>query len=270
MKMKSIFNKKILIAIATISSLSLQSCLDDDDNYAMRFPNALVTVKTDAEQTVFLQLDDKTTLLPINMTKSPYGEKEVRALVNYKEVDEPSDIYTQAVHINWIDSILTKPIAPDLGEENDTVYGTDPVEIVNDWVTIAEDGYLTLRFRTQQGDYQTKHFVNLLLSENPENPYEVEFRHNAKGDIYGRYADGLVAFKLDALPDTEGKTVKLKLKWKSFSGEKICGIRLLYPEIRNARKSGYHFRKKQPKPAITSFKVCLPAQSHCLAKQAYK
>ena len=53
MKMKSIFNKKILIAIATISSLSLQSCLDDDDNYAMRFPNALVTVKTDADQTVF-------------------------------------------------------------------------------------------------------------------------------------------------------------------------------------------------------------------------
>ena len=84
MKMKSIFNKKILIAIATISSLSLQSCLDDDDNYAMRFPNALVTVKTDADQTVFLQLDDKTTLLPTNMTKSPYGEKEVRALVNYK------------------------------------------------------------------------------------------------------------------------------------------------------------------------------------------
>ena len=116
MKIKSIFNKKILIAIATISSLSLQSCLDDDDNYAMRFPNALVTVKTDADQTVFLQLDDKTTLLPTNMTKSPYGEKEVRALVNYKEVDEPSDIYTQAVHINWIDSILTKPIAPDLGE----------------------------------------------------------------------------------------------------------------------------------------------------------
>ena len=135
-------------------------------------------------------------------------------------MDEPSDIYTQAVHINWIDSILTKPIAPDLGEENDTVYGTDPVEIVNDWVTIAEDGYLTLRFRTQQGDYQTKHFVNLLLSENPENPYEVEFRHNAFGDTEGKMGDALVAFKLDQLPDTQGETVKLKLKWNSFSGEK--------------------------------------------------
>lgn len=32
--------------------------------------------------------------------------------------------------------------------------------------------------------------------------------------------DGLVAFKLDGLPDTNGKTVKLKLKWKSFTGDK--------------------------------------------------
>ena len=91
---------------------------------------------------------------------------------------------------------------------------------MNDWVTIAEDGYLTLRFRTQQGDYQTKHFVNLLLSENPENPYEVEFRHNAFGDTEGKMGDALVAFKLDQLPDTQGETVKLKLKWNSFSGEK--------------------------------------------------
>ena len=245
MKMKSIFNKKILIAIATISSLSLQSCLDDDDNYAMRFPNALVTVKTDADQTVFLQLDDKTTLLPTNMTKSPYGEKEVRALVNYKEVDEPSDIYTQAVHINWIDSILTKPIAPDLSEENDTVYGTDPVEIVNDWVTIAEDGYLTLRFRTQQGDYQTKHFVNLLLSENPENPYEVEFRHNAKGDIYGRGGGGEGAFQGEALPDTKGKNAKLKMKGKKIYGEKNTGFDYFNPKTGKPGKTGNNFRKKK-------------------------
>ena len=59
-----------------------------------------------------------------------------------------------------------------------------------------------------------------MLGQNPDNPYEVEFRHNAYGDTYGNPDDGLVAFKLDELPDTEGKTVKLKLKWKSFSGDK--------------------------------------------------
>ena len=45
---------------------------------------------------------------------------------------------------------------------------------------------------------------------------------NAFGDVYGEPADGLVAFNLDSLPDTEGKTVKLKLKWKSFNGEKTA------------------------------------------------
>lgn len=219
--MKSVLNKQILILIAAIGSLGFQSCLDDnDDNYAMRYPNALVTVKTGADRTVFLQLDDKTTLLPTNIKKSPYGEKEVRALVNYKEVNEPSSTCNKAVYVNWIDSILTKPLAPDLGKENDKAYGTDPVEIINDWVTIAEDGYLTLRFRTLWGDHSKKHFVNLLQSNNPDNPYEVEFRHNANDDNHGAPQDALVAFKLDGLPDTGGKTVKLKLKWKSFSGEK--------------------------------------------------
>ena len=66
-----------------------------------------------------------------------------------------------------------------------------------------------------------KHFVNLISTNNPENPYEVEFRHNAYGDTYGHPADGLVAFKLDGiLPDTNGETVKLKLIWNSYSGEK--------------------------------------------------
>lgn len=221
MKISSVFSKTLVLAAVLASSFSLQSCLDDDDNdYDLRFPNALVTVKNVSDGSFFLQLDENTTLLPTNVKTSPFGEKEVRALVRYNEVDEPSGNYTKAVYINWIDSILTKPIAPDLGEENDKVYGTDPVEIVNDWVTIAEDGYLTLRFRTIWGGRE-KHFVNLLLGQNPDNPYEVEFRHNAYGDTYGEPGDALVAFKLDELPDTEGKTVKLKLKWKSFNdGEK--------------------------------------------------
>lgn len=201
-------------------AIGFQSCLDDDTDWERIYPSALVTVKPVSDNSFYLQLDDSTTLLPVNMTSSPYGNKEVRALVNYQKIDKPSEGYSKAVHINWIDSILTKAIAPDLGSANDSIYGTDPVEMIGDWVTIAEDGYLTLRFRSIWGDSHKKHFVNLLVSEDPANPYEVEFRHNAYGDTYGRQADGLVAFRLDKLPDTEGKTVKLKLKWKSFSGNK--------------------------------------------------
>lgn len=224
MKTYNLMKTAMALALASSLAISLQSC-DDDDNYYYPYyalPNALVTVKTEAAtQTPYLQLDDSTTLLPVNMSTSPFGKKEVRALVNYSPVESNSSIYDQAVYINWIDSILTKPIVPNLGTQNDQVYGSDPVEMVDDWVTIAEDGYLTLRFRTYWGGQQT-HFVNLLYGVNAEDPYEVEFRHNAYGDLHGQAGDGLVAFRLDALPDTQGKTVKLTLKWESFSGEKTA------------------------------------------------
>ena len=214
--------KLLLMATGVLfTSLTFQSCLDDDDyNYGYLTPNALVTVKPVSDNSFFLQLDDTTTLLPVNIASSPYGNKEVRALVNCREVNEPAEGYSKAVYVNWIDSILTKQIAPDLGVENDSVYGTDPVDMIRDWVTIAEDGYLTLRFRTNWGDRNKAHVVNLLASQDPANPYEVEFRHNAYGDVYGVEGDGLVAFNLGSLPDTEGKTVKLKLKWKSPVGDK--------------------------------------------------
>lgn len=213
---------KYLIEAACIvlGAFFLQSCLDDDKYVNYSYPNALVTVKQADDKRVFLQLDDKTTLLPVNITSHPFKEKEVRALVNYSDIDQSSEGYDKAVQVNWIDSIRTKAMAPDLGEENDKEYGNDPLEVINDWVTIAEDGYLTLRFRTLWGNQIVAHHVNLLAGGNPENPYEVEFRHNAFGDIHGVARDGLIAFNLDKLPDTEGKTVKLKLKWKSFSGDK--------------------------------------------------
>ncbi len=201
--------------------LAFQACDDDDTYYYDFYPNALVTVKHAEDRSVYLQLDDSTTLLPVNMRRSPYGEKEVRALVNYTPLHDDSGVYSYSVQINWIDSILTKPAVSPEEADSGNVYGNDPVEIINDWVTIAEDGYLTLCFRTRWEGRNT-HYVNLLAGRNPDDPYEVEFRHNAYGDTQGVWGNGLVAFRLDCLPDTEGKTVKLTLKWNSFSGVKTA------------------------------------------------
>ena len=214
---------KFILAAAGVfmASALFQSCSNDDDNDTSKlYPNALVTVKPVTNESFYLQLDENTTLFPVNMTASPFGSKEVRALVNYEEVEKPSNGYSKAVQVNWMDSIRTKDMALNMGEENNEIYGKDPIEVVNDWVTIAEDGYLTLRFRTIWGDTQKPHVINLLASGNPENPYEIELRHNADGDTEGVWGDGIVAFKLDKVPSTEGKSVKLKLKWESFSGSK--------------------------------------------------
>ena len=155
----------------------------------------------------FLQFDDETTLWPVNLSSSPFGEKEVRALVHFTDVDGEKHFCTRAVYVNWMVSILTKKTVPDSALVNDSLYGNDPVDIVDDWVTVAEDGYLTLRFSTLWGYRGIAHKVNLLTGGNPENPYEVEFRHDACGDAGSWRSDALVAFDLGKLPDTGGRTV---------------------------------------------------------------
>ena len=219
MKWTKLFYSILAIVAAAVC---LSACNDNDDYYdwSILYPNALVTVRPAANNTCYLQLDDNTTLRPVNVPKAPFGDREVRALVNMSYVKQPAMPYDRAVYVNWIDSILTKSAIPMADMDPDFDYGYDPVEIVRDWVTIAEDGYLTLRFRTVWGANNNMHYVNLITGVNPDNPYEVEFVHNANGDNYGFVRDGLVAFRLDGLPDTEGKTVKLTLKWQSFSGEK--------------------------------------------------
>lgn len=224
-----------------IAGISLQSCSDDDTYVAWPNPwaaNALVTVQPEGNgKPLTLKLDDKTTLTPTNLTASPFGNKVVRAICNLTFEENPADKYNQKARVNWIDSIRTKNMAVCLVGENENIkaYGNDPVEIVNDWLTVAEDGYLTLRFRTRWGDKEP-HLVNL-VADNKTNPYEVTFHH--KGNVKGAVADGIVAFKLDQLPDTKGQTVDVKLKWTSFSGPKSITFKYNTNHATNANTQAF-------------------------------
>lgn len=218
MKLAKTTLMKGLIVVA--AALSLTACDDDDDNYYYddAVPNAIVTLKTNpSDGTFYMQLDDSTTLLPTNMKTSPFGNKEVRALTNFKYDKEITGHSRLQVYVNWVDSIRTKAMAPDLGDKNEATYGNDPVEIVNDWTTVFEDGYLTLRFRTRFAGNKP-HILNLVKGKEPN---EVVLYHSANGDgLDGRPADGLIAFKLDPTVLENLKDGKLTLKWNSYSGEK--------------------------------------------------
>ena len=82
MKINSVFNKTLLFVGAIVCTIGLQSCLDDDDNnaYYLRYPNALVTVKGAADDAFFLQLDDKTTLLPTNVKNFSFRRQRSQSL----------------------------------------------------------------------------------------------------------------------------------------------------------------------------------------------
>lgn len=211
--------KALHVVAMMVVGLGLQSCLNTSSRAPeITAPNGVVTVKTAADKTVFLQLDEKTTLLPDNMKKHPFNDKEVRAIVSYVENEQGEHAgYTKSVHINWIDAIPTKAMVPNAGKDN-SKYGYDPVELVQDKVTGVEDGYITLRIRIFVG-YSGAHTFDMVSGVNPNDPYEVELRHNAHSDFGDRIYDGYTAFRLkDVLPDTNGKTVKLTLKWESSRG----------------------------------------------------
>ena len=188
--MKRVFVSLTSILLIAATAIGIISCSDDDnDIYRNLYPNALVTVKPVDANSFYMQLDDNITLKPTNMTSSPYGNREVRALVNFDYVNQDASPYNRAVWVNWIDSILTKPAIPITDLQPSVEYGDDAVEIVRDWVTIAEDGYLTLRFRTLWGLRGRPHSVNLATGVNPDDAYEVEFFHDANGDTPTHYVD---------------------------------------------------------------------------------
>lgn len=209
--------KKTLILLSAALALvaTLSSCSKEDpDNYNKYFANAIVTVKTDASG-LLLQLDDSTTLRATNLSKSPYKSAEVRALCNLTMDGKILPGKENKVLVNWLDSVVTKtsiPYAESMKLHN------DPLEIMNDWTTVVEDGYLTIRFQTWFGN--KKHTIGAITGANEKDPYEILLTHDAADDFHGRVADGIISFRLADLPSTEGKYVPLTLKWTSFSGEK--------------------------------------------------
>ena len=228
--MKTLKSFMLLIGIM-LGSTAFYSCLDDDDAYSEYWnaTPAIVTVKPLGDNTFYMQLDDSTTLYPTNQY-FPGSLKETRAFVRYNIEDKKERDYDYAVQLLRMDTLLTKQIAPDLGAENDAYYGTDMLALngASSWArggVWIEDGYITFDFLVNVGE---QHFLNLVQA-NAADPYELEFRHKAEGSNY-RYdpLPGLVSFKLDKLPSTEGKTVKLKIKYKSFATNEYNTVELDY------------------------------------------
>ncbi len=224
--------KKNVLGLALCAAMTLgaASCLKDDDYEYDYDTFAVVTIWPEADS-FKLQLDDSTVLRPTNVTASPYGDKVVRAYAGYRVVEETAGtksdsvdesvekIITKNIKLSWVDSILTKKPVQTLGDKDDDTYGTAPIEILNDWSTVAEDGFLTLSVRTISGAPGTAHYVNLVTGSDPDDPFVLTLRHKCDTSYSSQMFDGILAFNLNDLPHTSDE-VKIKLKWTSFTGVK--------------------------------------------------
>lgn len=225
----------MLLMVVALATVTMQSCDTDDDDY-VNFNLATVTLKAPQAEggKWYMQLDDDNIIYANNIASHPYDKKELRAYIRYRNLERIATSskhpYENTADIFTIDTILTKKMSPLIKElptssEQDDInaeeYGDDPVEVVNSWETVAEDGYMNIRFRTRFG-YNGKHRVSLVHRTDANEPYVVEFYHDANGDTNGQVADGMVAFKLDDVFNMGTEPIEITLKWKSYSGEKTA------------------------------------------------
>lgn len=212
-----------VLAVVLIST-TLFSC-QDDDGFSLANTIGVATIKPLENNAYYLQWDDATTLWPAaGITPDFDVDQERRVFINFTLLGTGEDMnpkYDYIIRVNDIDSVLTKSIAEDLKDKNDKYYGTDPADMKSIWI---EDGYINFQFEIYFSGAK-KHFINLVKMDDADT-YELEFRHNAYGDTSGAKTWGLVAFKLNSLPDTNGETVTIKIKYKSFQhGDKIYEIK---------------------------------------------
>lgn len=239
-------NKKInkllssfVAGLLAVVPVFFTACNDADGDYTPpQVYNALVTVVSGAE-TNLLVVNDSLTVKPTNAVGAIYKKPEVRALARFAVPgingnSGPNADYAltdgREVQILSLDSIRTKP-STQWNETLDKQLGGAPINIEKTWMTVAEDGYLTLHYTVMVGTKGGPHSLHLLKGRDPQKPYELELRHTDRGDYGSRYTQGLVAFDImDILPGGTDKKLTLTVRYKGFDGKEkalevpCCGL----------------------------------------------
>ena len=169
--------------------------------------SAIVTVKQNSAGSVFFQLDDDTRLFPTNYSQ-PYNGMQ-RIMCGLREYRQ------NRCDILWMD-FLEKG---ELVEAADWNGESDGADILSDWMTSVEDGFLTVHYSAWWGEGDVEHTLRLVSGKNPDTPYELWFCHDSNGDTSSGKGDALVYFDIDSLPSTGGDYVILTLKWQNCAGE---------------------------------------------------
>lgn len=171
---------------------------------------AVGTVKT-RDGIRFIQLDAVSAGFVVNPNEIQDIADGTRVYLEYWTVvsDSTPDFCTDAILVGWASPIEVGGLSMVDFEEsfsadaiNSATY-SDPMDIVSDWITCLEDGFLTLHYRIPTSGGKKHHFF---LYHSLYDHTQYYLIHKADGDTKGPVTDGIVCFRL---PETEGKTVEL-------------------------------------------------------------
>ena len=164
----------------------------------------------------FIRLDEKSCSQVMNPQEIADIPDGTRVFLQYRYVVAANlaDFCTEAILVEWAspldvgDGSLLSFEECFSTESVDAGNYSDPVDLITDWITSLEDGFLTLHYMIPQSGNKKHHFA---LYHSMYEKYTYYLVHNADGDK-GTVSDGIVCFNVsNLLPDTDGETVKLSL-----------------------------------------------------------
>ncbi len=216
--MKSIVKLFVLVAAVAVA---LPSCFDDDDTYPAWAEYWVSYGVIRGNGSHFDILTDEGKIL---YPEAPYSSLTgitdgKRVAVSYSITATRMDGYS--VRIRALNAILTKnPVhSTGLTTAQEDSLGHDPVRIVDAW--FGGESYLNIDFDLQRNDPQVVHWINLWVDDEASTPDRkvVVFRHNDHSDLRRSWATGSVSFRVDSLIPDDRDSVKIVLKWETYSGQ---------------------------------------------------
>lgn len=172
---------------------------------------AIVTVHKSPADTVYFQVDDTTRLFPVNYQDGYKGLERIVCGITVYSSMVPN--YGNKTIVEWYDQL-------DKGAfSTSRPAGNDGLDIISDWMTSCEDGFLTLHYSTWWGAGNVQHDFTVVAGQNPSDPYELQLVHDAKGTQKSNAGESIIYFDINALPDTGDSYKTLTLKWTDSGGK---------------------------------------------------
>lgn len=179
--------------------------------------SAIATLFLSGEGVYYLQVDADTRVYPANFRDLCHTTPEVpcRIVGEMTVYNRQYGAYGWYGLIDWFDFIEKGPVLAERGA------GKDGVDVLADWMTSLEDGFLTLHFQTWWGFETRRHELRLVIGTNPDDPYELLLVHNANDDPKSYQADALIYFDIQPyLPEPEDPLhTTVTLKWTDDAGQ---------------------------------------------------
>ncbi len=246
MKRETVMKKINWVITSFLMGVLLVSLSCDDKSRSLgSFGIDIATVISEGDNTYSLLLDNGKYLWPA-ATAIPYTPSHgQRVFLNYTILSEEMGGYDHYVRVNEMWNILTKK-AIELNAQNADSIGNDPVKANAMWVG---GDYLNVSFMFNYGGMQP-HAINLVNNQlepgSDSKTINLEFRHNAYYSHSSKLYEGFVCFDLRPLRVENADSVKLSIKVKEWTGNKIYDVVYRYNQQTGTT------RAEMPIPVISS------------------